>query len=211
MGVNVQKIVGIDKINAHYIYRKSAPSAACRPAPPHLLQKRHIVCFRPTVYFSQYFCGAEMKLPDSVQEIADVIGRDQALHLVANLPKAYSLDRRWSGAEKARLILYVPTVARLNATHQLVRILGWHDAIKLCKAFGGEIMYPAMCKAVERDERNARILAMLAGGLTPAEVAASFRMTVENVRRIKRENPPQERPAAANDNAPIDDKAHSQR
>jgi hypothetical protein len=160
-----------------------------------------------------------MKLPDSVQEIADVIGREQALLLISKLPRSYSLRKSGAAGSATRdggkrvmqgsVNLYVPRVPKLNANHQLVQILGWHDAIKLCKAFGGEIMYPANCAAYYRQERNQGILDMLADGMTPTEVAAEVGLTVEQVRRIRREKPPEELRAAANDNALVDNKARA--
>jgi hypothetical protein len=79
-------------------------------------------------------------LPASVQEIADVIGREQALHLVANLPRRS--DNRPGKACK-RPMLYVPQ--RITMDHKLVAILGFEDAAKMVNAFGGENLYPATC------------------------------------------------------------------
>lgn len=156
-----------------------------------------------------------MKLPDSVQEIADVIGRDQALLLVGQLPRSYSRDKRWPGAMNSTVNLYVPTVARLGVDHQLVRILGWNDAVKLCKAFGGEIMYPANCAFIHRKFRDDNILRLVRAGVKKAIIADQIGVSERHVRNLVRahgigvENPPEVRGPAANDNAPIDNKAHS--
>lgn len=150
-----------------------------------------------------------MALPKSAQEIADVIGIEQALLLISRLPRAYHRDNRWPAAQNQTVILYVPTIPRLGARHKLVEILGWHDAIKMCKAFGGEILRPAECADYYRLERNRRILEMLASGMAPSAVAAEVGLTVEQIRRIRRENPREEPKAGNPDNADIDNDARA--
>lgn len=150
-----------------------------------------------------------MRLPDSVQEIADVIGREQALLLVGQLPKAYSKDKRYPGAMNSTLVMYVPTVARLGVMHPFVKVLGWNDAVKLCKAFGGEIMYPANCACIHRKFRDDNILRMVAEGVKKAIVADQMGVSERHVRNLVRavgvglENPPEGRQEAANDNRQI--------
>jgi hypothetical protein len=80
------------------------------------------------------------QLPASVQEIADVIGREQALRLIASLP-SYR-DNRPGKAHK-RLMLYVPQ--RITMDHLLVQVLGFEDAAKMVNHFGGECLHPANC------------------------------------------------------------------
>ena len=137
-----------------------------------------------------------MQLPKSVQEIANVIGRDKALLLVGALP------RYWGGQTK--VVLYVPTVARLGVAHRLVQILGWIDAVKLCKSFGGEILYPANCAFIHREFVHATIRKMMSGGAMKAtEVAAIVGVHERTVRNLVRENPPEECGTASNDNRQI--------
>ena len=83
-------------------------------------------------------------LPESVQEIADVIGTEAALRLVCQLPECY----RDAGKKSRKVILYVPK--RLPLDHQLVEILGFPTAQKLVAAFGGP--YKADDALVERIE-----------------------------------------------------------
>lgn len=172
-----------------------------------------------------------MELPRSVQEIADVIGRDRALLLVGKLPRSYTPDRRWpsreagpmsadtgarnrrtdrAGASNIKLVMYVPTLSRLTLDHRLVQILGWADAEKLCKAFGGEIMYPASCAAIARQFKNDSILRMARTGIKSTAVAIAFGVSERHVRNLLRENPPEECPKASNDNALVfNDMAHA--
>lgn len=140
-----------------------------------------------------------MRLPASVQEIADVIGTERALYLVGQLPRCYIRDKRRLTATATHVILYVPK--SLKPDHELVRILGWHDATRLVDAFGGEILQPASCADVYRRFRDASILRMVREGMKPAAVAALLEVSERHVRNLLREKPQQDmRPA--NDNNP---------
>lgn len=135
-----------------------------------------------------------MKLPASVQDIADVIGDERALYLIGRLPRCIAGN---DGKRSERVIMYVPQ--RLTFDHVLVRILGWQDAQKLVDVFGGEILCPANCTGIYREFRDQHIVRLLAKGMTTAMVAEWFGITAEQVRRIRREKPQEER-RAANDN-----------
>ena len=134
-----------------------------------------------------------MRLPASVQELADVIGVQRALFLIGQLPTCTT-------KKSTHVILYVPTLSRLKPDHRLVQIIGWCDAVKLCQAFGGEILQPANCAQLYRVFRDLSIYRMVAhDGMTLAEVAELFEMTERHVRNVMREISQQET-RAANDN-----------
>lgn len=139
-----------------------------------------------------------MKLPTTVQEIADVIGRERALFLIGQLPCCRVKDG------SRRVILYVPKVLRLD--HPLVNILGFRDAERLVLAFGGEILCPPLMRErVYRPFRDAAIIRIHAEGVTIGMLAEWFEMTERRVRQVldaAREEIPQEGVrVAANDNA----------
>lgn len=141
-----------------------------------------------------------MRLPKSVQEIADVIGCESALFLVGQLPRCQVRDKRYPNAKTTHVILYVPTAARLSPDHHLVRLLGWADAYRLCCHFGGEILHPANCADVYRQFRDKSIKRMITtDGMDAAEVAEIMGVSRRHVSNVMRENP-QQAPAAANDN-----------
>lgn len=140
-----------------------------------------------------------MKLPRSVQEIADVIGRERALYLIGQLPRCRVKDARSPKWERDRPMLYVPALRRLTPDHVLVAILGWNDAEKLCRYFGGEILQPANCAEIYRPFRDRGIAQMVADGIPPKLVAELFNVTDRHVRTVRREIP-QEDLRAANDN-----------
>lgn len=114
-------------------------------------------------------------LPDSVAEIAEVIGRDQALHLIGSLPQ--------SGSRAWRVCIYVPK--RLpSVDHPLVRVLGWNDANKLVKAFSGMILQPSNCRFIVKAARNRRIREMAAEGFSVKQIAHGVDLSIYQVRDI---------------------------
>ena len=126
------------------------------------------------------------RLPNSVQEIADVIGRDLAMYLIGQLPRAYS-----EGHPSGEVILYVPKT--LKPDHQLVRLLGWAPAMRMVRAFGGEILKPATCAHLYRAFRDESIRALLADGYAAAMLAEWFGVCERHVKNIAREMPREDR------------------
>ena len=133
-------------------------------------------------------------LPNSVREIAEVIGREAAMYLIGQLPTCYAGK---VGHRSHRVILYVPKTLKPN--HRLVEILGWHTALKLVGAFGGEILCPANCREIYAQFRDREIQRMLADGAKPAQVADLMGVSERHARNLTRERP-QEEFTAANDN-----------
>lgn len=144
--------------------------------------------------------GAGMELPKSVAEIADVIGRDRALYLVGQLPRYKVRDGRGS-AQSSRLFLYVPTRSRLTPEHELVGMVGWHDAEKLSRHFGGELLHPAPCAEIYRRFRDQSICDLLSDGLPVDNVARIIGVSERHVRNVARENPHKVYPAIPRQNA----------
>jgi hypothetical protein len=136
-----------------------------------------------------------MDLPESVQEIADVIGRERALYLIGQIPQC--------GKRSWRVNLYVPQ--RLKPDHQLVQILGWQDAQRMVREFGGMILQPSNCNHLHRRFRNATIHRLAADGQSIQDIAESVQLTARQVRNILAEKPPEETPPANDNTAPIMD------
>lgn len=163
--------------------------------------------YRETATLATLLPSRPQKLPRSVQEIADVIGRNRALYLVGQLPRCYVADRRQreknKGGQSERVILYVPKVLKQDS--QLVQILGWHEAKALVDVFGGELLAPGTCGELLRNWKNAGILDVCRSGVPNALVAEWFGVTERHVRNVlSAENPQQ----AVNDNQP-QNAAHS--
>lgn len=117
-----------------------------------------------------------MRLPKSVQQIADVIGSEKALRLVRQLPPCGKRDRRRN--------LYIPKPARLTVNHRLVGLLGWDDALALCQSLGGQTVQPALCRYLERAMNNRRILALRDIGKTVPEIADTLMMSEKWVEAV---------------------------
>lgn len=124
-------------------------------------------------------------LPRSVQEIAEVIGRERALFLIGSLPRAYS-----SGHAAGQPILYIPK--SLRPDHPLVRTLGWTDAQKLVKAFGGEILQPCACTAIIKAFRHQTIRSMAKRGFKQKVIAMQTDLSMSMVAKILRAKPQEE-------------------
>ena len=152
------------------------------------------ICYtRPTGQITTYK-GRDVRLPASVQEIADVIGSDRALYLVGQLPRCY-VDK--PGHKSWRVILYVPK--QLKPDHPLVKMIGWKDAASLVNAFGGEILQPASCAEIYRRFRDQAAIRMAGEGMKPAYIAELLGVSDRHVRNLLREKTPQDM-QAANDN-----------
>jgi hypothetical protein len=117
------------------------------------------------------------EMPKSVREIADVIGVDQTMRLIAQLPVCRRPDRK-----TPTVMLYVPK--KLPVDHDLVRMIGYQDAMKLVRAFGGEILYPAICRQMAKRVRDDAIVRTVAMGSRYELVADLYSVSVRHVRNL---------------------------
>ncbi len=120
------------------------------------------------------------ELPESVAEIAEVIGREKAIDFVRQLPR--------SGARRWRACVYIPK--RLPADHKLVKMLGWKDASKLSYAFSGMILQPSTLEAMEKAHRNRQIIRAAGEGVPIDEIADVYEMSRYWIRKIIAEGQP---------------------
>lgn len=105
-------------------------------------------------------------LPQSVQEVADVIGTERALFLVSQLPQC--------GKRSRRRFLYVPKKRRLTDDHQLVQIVGWDAARALVAHFGGATLELATCRDITLAWQNRCIEDRWARGYTSEQAWAEL-------------------------------------
>lgn len=125
-----------------------------------------------------------MNIPQSVKEIADVIGLEKTLALIESLPQCGS--RSW------RVCFYVPQ--KLRSDHHLVNILGWKDAARLVAEFGGIILQPSNGRAIKRAQRNAAIHIASQQGQTVDQIAKAHNLTARQIRNILGQAMPPEEP-----------------
>lgn len=144
------------------------------------------------------------RLPDSVQQIADVIGEEAAVALVAILPR---VKRDYPSGDA---VLYVPK--NIGPDHRFVAAIGYVAAMKLSRYFGGDLMFVATCAGRRKATRNAEILEALKTA-SPAAVAIRFGITERHVRRIastaRNDIPPMGTRATYPDHAPVNSQAYA--
>jgi hypothetical protein len=126
------------------------------------------------------------KLPESVAEIAEVIGREKALDFIRQLPR--------SGSRPWRACVYIPK--RLPLDHDLVAMLGWEDARKMSYAFAGMILQPSTLQAMEKAHRNKQILRAANEGVPIEEIADTYELSRYRIREILNEQKSREKEPA---------------
>lgn len=135
-------------------------------------------------------------LPESVREIAEVIGRESALRLIKLLPTAFDGKAEGYVNGRHKPIMYVPkTMSLANKWARFyLHELGWEKAIRLIRAFGGEILYPANCKHFESRQRDHAIRECLMAGENKELIAETFGVNVRHVLKLMREIKPGTKP-----------------
>lgn len=118
-------------------------------------------------------------LPASVQEIADVIGREKALELVGKLPRLRPPSRTKG---ECQVCVYIPEVLPID--HKLIALIGKPAAERLVERFGGEVLHLATCRRLIDAHRNQAVRRMRAEGWSLATVAWSFGLSVRQVGNI---------------------------
>lgn len=121
--------------------------------------------------------GSINDLTGDIRSIAEIIGKQQALFLVSQYPRYKSKKRNGEG----QLLLYVPKESRLGFEHKLIEILGYTDAVKLCREFGGELLSLSFCKHIILKRRNDGIIDMLKQGYSSEQLADFFNLSTRAV------------------------------
>lgn len=117
-----------------------------------------------------------MSLPQSVKDIADLLG----------LPAALSLVSAYGG-----VTVKVPVAdGRAGKTrNDLVALLGEEKATTFIRHYAGERVVIARCQSVVRDVRDTEIIAKYDSGISAAKLALEYDMTERNVRNILKRTP----------------------
>lgn len=120
-------------------------------------------------------------LPEFLQYIADLVGREAALKLA----------EACGGGDR----VYIPAPEALKEGHWLVKIIGMEAAMIVAKDFavlspkgrisGGRVLIP-LGPLSARDKLHQQILEAAASGLSNETIARKFKVDVTTVRRIRR-------------------------
>lgn len=112
-----------------------------------------------------------MPLPQSIQELSDLIG----------LPATLAMVKAYGGVD-----LKVPVRTRSGGKTRgdLIALLGTVATERLILNYGGERLAVARCAAALRHQRNIEIIAAYDAGQMPARLARAYGMTERNVRHI---------------------------
>lgn len=116
-------------------------------------------------------------LKGDLYAIAEVLGRQKTLYLVSHCPR-YKVEKRQGIGQ---LLLYVPKLKNFDLNHNLVKIMGYEDAYKLSRHFGGELLVLSQCKRIILKKRNIGIKSMLQQGFKKEQVAEFFNLTTRTV------------------------------
>lgn len=115
----------------------------------------------------------ESNLPSSVQEIADVIGRQNALTLVGRVNNSF----------------YVPKPEKIVEEHWIAQTIGLEAALILSNEFRGLILKVANCRSIYRVFRNRTFCRLWDEGWSKSEIAQCFRITERHVNNILKQAP----------------------
>lgn len=127
--------------------------------------------------------GRNIRLPETLRDIAEVIGREAAVRLAErSRPITDAGTPAATGSRPRRRVIYVPR--RLTPDHPLVDLLGWHTALKLQRTHTNMIIEIPLCAELLRAYRDHCIAEMARCGETVGEVARWFDLHERSVRDI---------------------------
>lgn len=127
--------------------------------------------------------GRRIRLPETLRDIAEVIGREAAVRLAEGMrPIEDDGAPASTGARPWRKMIYVPR--RLTPEHPLVGLLGWQTALKLQRSHTNMILEIPFCADLVRAYRDHIIAEMARGGFAEAEIASWVQLHLRSVRNI---------------------------
>jgi hypothetical protein len=146
-----------------------------RPAPKALAQQLALpdVVRFPLAEFAEGR-GQRVPLPESVEEIAEVIGRGNAVRLVEGT--------RASGKRRWRRSLYVPK--EMPEDHRIASMVGLDAATRLSFSHGNCIVELPSCFALRKAYAADHALRLSNAGATQAEIASEMGVEQKTVQSL---------------------------
>lgn len=157
-------------------HRQTGVSAPEVISPQGLLAIDHF----PITEWATKGAGQHIALPETLADIAEVIGREGALMLA----EAY-LNHQ-TGARSWRSQIYVPQ-RRMADNHPLVRVLGRARAEDLQRTHANLIIEVPRCAKIQSAYRDYIAYQMIKSGQTPEDVTACGVVTIDRARAIRDE------------------------
>ncbi|MCR9086165.1 MAG: hypothetical protein NXH97_05380 [Rhodobacteraceae bacterium] len=108
--------------------------------------------------------GLTIPLPDTLQDVANVIGRYAAVRLSEGLVQ--------TGKRASRRMVYVP--ATPPQRHRLIDLIGVEARAKLCWTHGRIILGVPVCQKLKSAWRDLAAKRMADSGMKPAQIAADL-------------------------------------
>ncbi|WP_420023751.1 hypothetical protein ACN9JG_06225 [Cereibacter azotoformans] len=118
--------------------------------------------------------GRHLPLPETLQDVAEVIGREGALRLSEGLPQCGS--RSW------RRMVYVPQ--KMKPDHPLVRLLGRERAEELRQSHTNMILEVPVCVEIRAAYREHIIARLKAAEMPDQQIAQMVGVDVSTVRLV---------------------------
>ncbi|WP_417702267.1 hypothetical protein [Pseudophaeobacter sp.] len=154
---------------------RAGRAAPNRPAPKVMAQQLALpdVVRYPLAEFAEGR-GKRVPLPESVEEIAEVIGRGDAVRLMEGT--------RASGKRRWRRSLYVPT--DMTAEHRIASMIGLEAATRLSFSHGNCIVELPSCFALRKAYAADHALRLRDAGASQAEIARELGVEPKTVQSL---------------------------
>ena len=108
--------------------------------------------------------GHRVPLPETVEEIAEVIGREKAVRLVEGT--------RQRGARRWRRHLYIPS--DMPEDHRIVSLIGWDAAQALSFSHANSVLELPSCHSLRKAYLSDVVAKMAGQGADQAEIASEL-------------------------------------
>ncbi|MBS3958275.1 MAG: hypothetical protein KGZ52_02590 [Xanthomonadaceae bacterium] len=122
------------------------------------------------------------RMGEVATDLIRLIGRPATLRLIT------VATRQLNRGQRVRAILYVPGTPQPD--HNFAKLIGWPAFVKLCEAYGGQIIEPCLPEVLYRAERNQVIRRLARQGVELAKIASAHGVTERTVRYVLAANDP---------------------
>lgn len=154
---------------------RAGRASSDRPAPKDMAKQLDLpdVIRFPLAEFAEGR-GQRVPLPETMEEIAEVIGRGKAVRLVEGT--------RASGKRRWRRSLYVPT--DMSEEHRIASMIGFEAATRLSYSHGNCIIELPSCFALRKAYLSDYAWQLSGAGASPGEIARELGVELKTVNAL---------------------------